>query len=158
MLSGNPDKFAVWYDAVDAWSTPKFANGCLGYFIGKELVLSSRSTLGVDLHMLSQLHCMNHSVEDVALFERPVNKAYRELCRRTFPDMDSTAIDNDFTHLVSAESLSDDGHYIFLVESGRRAKLIYGFKNESNSIREIFLDLGECQSVLRDAIARSKTV
>jgi len=156
MLSGNPDKFAVWYDAVDAWSTPKFANGCFGFFIGEEFVWSRRSTLGVDMHMLSQLHCMNHSVEDVALFERPVNAAYSELCSRTFPDVDSDATGNDFTHLVSAESLSDDGHYFFLVECGQRAKLIYGFKDEPNSVREILLGLGEFQSVVRDAIARSK--
>lgn len=154
MLTGNPDRFGIWCDAVDSWSTARFANGCLGYFIGGKLVWSSRSTLGVDLHMLANLHCMKNASEDLSLFDRSPSDAYRELCRRTFPSVDSNAEQSDFTHLVSAESLSDDGHYFFLVEGNGKAKLIYGFKDDLNSVYEVVLALGEFQSTVRDAIAK----
>ncbi|NML97402.1 hypothetical protein HHL24_05480 [Paraburkholderia sp. RP-4-7] len=154
MLSGNPDSFAIWCDAVDLWSTPDFANGCLGYFMGGELIWSNRSTLGVDLSMLARLYCMKNSVEDADLFHRPPSDAYRELCERAFPSMDSAAESSDFTHLVSAESLSDEGHYVFLIEDEKMAKLIYGFKENSREIGEVVLACGEFQSVVRDALAK----
>ncbi|WP_231337523.1 Imm42 family immunity protein [Paraburkholderia sprentiae] len=139
MLSGNPDTFAIWCDAVDPWSTPDFANGCFGYFMGGGLIWSGRSTLGVDLSMLSRLHCMKNSVEDADLFHRSQQDAYRELCARAFPSMDSDAADSDFNHLVSAESLSDDGNYVFLIEYAGLAKLIYGFQENSSEIGEVIL-------------------
>ncbi|HHY6927008.1 Imm42 family immunity protein [Burkholderia ambifaria] len=153
MLSGNPHTFAIWCDAVDSWSTSAFANGCLGYFMGGRLVWSGNSTLGVDLSMLARLYCMKNSVEDVDLFHRSPADAYRELCARAFPSLDSDAESNDFTHLVSAESLSDEGNYVFLIECAESAKLIYGFKEDENSIGEIVLGCGEFQSVIRDVLA-----
>ncbi|MBR8456641.1 immunity 42 family protein [Burkholderia dolosa] len=155
MLSGNPHTFAIWCDAVESWSTPAFANGCLGYFMGGKLVWSSNSTLGVDLSMLSRLHCMRNTVEDADLFHISPEDAYRELCNRAFPSMDSDAESNDFTHLVSAESLSDEGYYIFLVEYDESAKLIYGFKENSREAGEVVLVRGEFQSVVRDVLAKS---
>jgi Immunity protein 42 len=137
MLSGNPDTFAIGCDAVDSWSTAGFKNGCFGYSIGGKLIWSSRSTLGVDLHRLSKLHCVNNAVEDMDLFNRLVNSAYHELCKRAFPPMDSDAQNNDFIHFVSVESLSDDEHNVFLVECAAQAKLIYGFNQDPSSIYEV---------------------
>jgi hypothetical protein len=154
MLSGNPDTFAIWCDAVDQWSTPGFANGCVGYFMGGVLIWSSRSTLGVDLSMLSRLHCMKNSVEDADLFHRSPQDAYRELCTRAFPSMDSNAESNDFNHFVSSESLSDDENYVFLIEYAQLAKLVYGFKENSNEIGEVILARGEFQSVVRDILKK----
>ncbi|MBR8037525.1 immunity 42 family protein [Burkholderia cenocepacia] len=154
MLSGNPHAFAIWCDAVEPWSTPEFANGCLGYFMGERLVWSSNSTLEVDLSMLSRLRCMKNSVEDGDLFHLSPQDAYRELCNRTFPSVNSGTESNDFTHLVSAESLSDAGHYIFLVEYDESAKLIYGFKENSREASEVVLVRGEFQSVVRDVLAK----
>lgn len=156
MLTGNPDTFAIWCDAVDSWSTARFANGCLGYFIGGKLVWSSRSTLGVDLHMLSNLHCMRNASEDLFLFDQSPSDAYQELCTRAFPSVDSDVDRNDFTHLVSAESLSDDGHYFFLIEGAGGAKLIYGFKDDLSSIYEVVLALGEFQSTVRNAVEKGR--
>lgn len=154
MLSGNPDTFAIWYDAVDSWSTSDFANGCFGYFMGGSLIWSDQSTLGVDLSMLSRLHCMKNSVEDADLFHLSSQDAYRELCARAFPSTDSDAKWSDLNHLVSAESLSDDGNYIFLIECNDLAKIIYGFKEDSRKIGEIILAHGEFQSVVRDALKK----
>lgn len=154
MLSGNPNTFAIWFDAVEPWSTPAFANGCLGYFMGGELVWSSNSTLGVDLRMLSRLHCMQNSVEDESLFHLSPQDAYRELCGRAFPLLDSGAESNDFTHLVSAESLSDEGYYVFLIECAESARLIYGLNENSSEVNEVRLARGEFQSVVRDVLAK----
>jgi hypothetical protein len=99
---------------------------------------------------------MSNSVEDDRLFNLPISDAYQELCSRAFPSMDSDAEHNDFTHLVSAESLSDEGCYVFLVESLGQAKLIYGFNQDPSSIGEVVLKRGEFQSVVADAIAQSK--
>lgn len=154
MLSGNPHTFAIWCDAVESWSTPAFANGCLGYFMGGRLVWSSNSTLGVDLSMLSRLHCMRNAVEDADLFHLSSQDAYRELCNRAFPSLDSDAENNDFKHLVSAESLSDEGNYIFLVEYAESAKLVYGLKEDSRGADQVVLARGEFQSVVRDVLAK----
>jgi len=154
MLSGNPDKFAIWFDSVDSWSTDNFRNGCLGYFIAGELIWSLRSTLGVDLHGLSLLRCMNHAVEDKELFNSPPEIAYERLRERAFPSLDSDAEASDFAHVVSAESLSDEGHYLFLVEAGEQAKLIVGFKDDIGSVRQVILKHGEFQEVVRDAIRK----
>ncbi|WP_322071666.1 immunity 42 family protein [Paraburkholderia bannensis] len=156
MLSGNPDTFAIWCDPVESWSTSKFQNGCLGFFIGGKLICSTRSTLGVDLHGLSLLHCMSNAVEDGLLLNLASIDAYRTLCERAFPSIDSEADTNDFSHLVSAESLSDEGHYVFLVEGSGQAKLIYGFKDDLQSVYEIVVGLGEFQSVVRDVLGKSK--
>ncbi|MCP2087419.1 UNVERIFIED_ORG: hypothetical protein J2Y81_003436 [Paraburkholderia sediminicola] len=157
MLFGNPDTFAIWCDAVDAWSTPGFQNGCFGYFIGGKLIWSRRSTLGVDLRRLSKLHCMSNAVEDVRLFNCPISAAYDDLCERAFPSIDSDVASNDVTHLVSVESLSDDEHNVFLIECGAQAKLIYGFNGDSSSVHEVALVRGEFQSVVHDLLTHSKT-
>ncbi len=158
MLSGNPDTFAIWCDSVDFWSTDEFKNGCLGYIIAGDLVWTTRSTLGVDLHMLAGLHCMTHAVEDARIFYLETDKAYSELCERAFPSSSSDASSNDFRNLVSAESLSDDGHYIFLVEYGNQARLIYGLKGDSSGAKDVVLERGEFQVVLNQAIEKYKSV
>ncbi|GJH25796.1 immunity 42 family protein [Caballeronia novacaledonica] len=157
MLSGNPDTFAVWCDQVDSWSTDSFKNGCFGYFIEGKLIWSLQSTLGVDLHRLSLLPVMTQSAEDEHTFNMPPVEAYRQLCERTFPADDSNAQLSDFTHLVSSESLSDEGYYFFLVELGEAAKLVAGFKDDMRSVRHIVLKRGEFQEVVREAIGRFET-
>jgi len=154
MLSGNPNTFAIWCDAVDSWSTAGFKNGCFGYFIGGKLIWSNRSTLGVDLNRLSKLHCMSNAVEDIDLFNRSASDAYNELCQRAFPPADSDAESSDFTHFVSIESLSDDEHNVFLVECAAQAKLIYGFDQDPSSIYEVALRRGEFQETARAIIEK----
>jgi hypothetical protein len=56
--------------------------------------------------------------------------------------------------LVSVGSLLDDGRYIFLVESGEQAKLIFGNRNETSTVCEEVLKHSEFQAVVRDAIKR----
>lgn len=150
MLSGNPDTFAIWCDPVPSWSTDHFKNGCFAYFLGGEILWTLNSTLGVDLNLLSGLHCVTNSVEDDRLFSLPLVDAYKELCAKAFPSMDSNAGDSDYTHLVSVGSLLDKGYNVFLIESGDQAKLVYGFNDEISSIREIALSRGEFQTVISD--------
>lgn len=157
MLSGNPDTFAIWWDLVEPWSSESFQNGCLGYFAGGRLMWSTNSTLGVDLSRLEKLYCINNSVEDGRLFKLPVAQAYKELCERTFPSLDSELESSDFRYLVSSESLSDEGHYFFLVEFSGQARLIYGFQEETSSVYETFLALGEFQRVVRNATSLSRS-
>jgi hypothetical protein len=116
-----------------------------------------RSTLGVDLNLLSSLTCVKQSVDDERLFNLPITVAYAELVERAFPAMDSDAEDSDYKHLVSVGSLLDEGHDVFLVESGGQAKLLFGSRNETLTVREVILTRGEFQSVVRDAIAKSNT-
>jgi hypothetical protein len=97
---------------------------------------------------------MNNAVEDIDLFIRSTIDAYIELCKRAFPPMDSDAESSDFTHFVSAESLSDDEHNVFLVELAEQAKLIYGFDQDSSSIYEVVLRRGEFQEAVRAAIEK----
>jgi len=153
MLSGNPTTFAIWFDAVDAWSTDRFQNGCLGYFIDGGLIWSPRSTLGVDMYLLSKLPCMTRSLENDTLFSAPASLAYEELCKRAFPELDADVDENDFTHLVSADSLSDDGVFVFLVESGSQARLMYGTKERPEPI-EVALPRGEFQAVVKEALVK----
>ncbi|MET3823712.1 hypothetical protein ACVK00_005311 [Burkholderia sp. PvR073] len=152
MLSGNPDAFAIWFDSVESWSSDSFNNGCFGCFIAGELIWSLRSTLGVDIRSLSLLHSMNHPVESEEMFNLPSNSAYGRLCELAFPSLDSEAEVSDFTHLVSPESLSDEGYYLFLVELGGQAKLIAGVKDDLSSVRQVILKRGEFQEVVRGAI------
>jgi hypothetical protein len=154
MLSGNPDSFAIWFDQVDFWSTEKFKNGCFGYFIGGTLIWSLRSTLGVDVNRLGLLYAMKNSVEDEVLFNLPIQTAYERLCMQAFPSLDSGAKISDFKHFVSAESLSDDGYYAFLVECGAQAKLILGSENDASSVRQVILERGEFQRVVTEAIRK----
>jgi hypothetical protein len=154
MLFGNPDTFAIWFDSVESWSTDSFKNGCFGCFIAGELIWSLRSTIGVDLHGLSLLHAIDHSVENEEIFNLPPDLAYRRLCTLAFPSLDSDAEVSDFTHLVSPESLSDEGHYLFLVELGEQAKLIVGVHEDISSVRQVILNRGEFQEVVRNAIGK----
>ncbi|MFM0320964.1 immunity 42 family protein [Caballeronia glebae] len=156
MMIGNPDSFAIWCDSVPEWSNERFKNGCFAFFIDGRLIWSLRSTLSVDLHMLETLHCMRHGVENEHLFHMPLVHAYNELLDRAFPDIDSDAEDNDFTYLVSAESLSDDGYNVFLVEFEEKARLIYGSKRDVSSTRDLLLKRGEFQLVVREAIKKYK--
>ncbi|TKC77197.1 hypothetical protein FAZ69_32920 [Trinickia terrae] len=153
MLIGDPDAFAIWYDAVDSWSTARFKNGCFAYFIGGELLWSLNSTLGVDLNLLSGLNCIKGSVEDEKLFGLPTSVAYAELVARAFPATDSDAENSDYAHLVSTGSLLDAGFRVFLVELEDQAKLIWGSRQEVSTIREVVLKRGEFQKVVQYAIA-----
>jgi len=151
MLSGNPDTFAIWCDPVQSWSTDRFKNGCFAYFIGSEILWSLNSTLGVDLNLLSGLHCIKDSIEDDRLFSLPSAEAHIALYAQAFPSMDSDVDVSDYTHLVSVGGLLDEGHNVFLVESGDQAKLIYGFNDDLSSVREIALKRGEFQDVVLEA-------
>lgn len=157
MLIGNPDIFAIWCDPVASWSTERFKNGCFAYFLGGELTCSLRSTLGVDMHALSTLYCMENDVSDDKLFNLAATDAYAEIYASAFPSMDSDVQGNNWTHLVSVESLSDDGYNIFLVESGEEAKLLYGRGNDLLSVREVMLKRGEFQAIANEAIRTWKT-
>lgn len=93
---------------------------------------------------------MKSSLENAALFYLPALDAYEELRMRAFPEMDSDAEDSDFDNLVSPESLLDDGYEVFLVESGKDAKLICGSnKGNSSDVFEFVLKCGEFQMVVR---------
>jgi len=154
MLYGNPDVFSIWCDAVESWSTDGFQNGCFAYFIGGELLWSLRSTIGADMNLLTRLNCLAGSVEDARLFNLPCIEAYVELCALAFPSMDSSAERSDYTHLVSVGSLLDEGHNVFLVESGAKAKLIYGLNNDLSHVREVVIKRGEFQAVVTDATGK----
>jgi len=158
MLSGDPYRFAILCDKVDSWSDdfyPHFHNGCFGYFIGGQLIWSLRSTLGDDIGSLEISHCMKHSVEDERIFNLPAHDAYRDLCSRAFPSVDSDAEDSDFRYLVSVNSsLSDEGWNVFLVEHAEEAKLIYGFNQNADKVNEVILRRGEFQQVAREAIEK----
>lgn len=156
MLIGNPDGFAIWCDSVAEWSDERFMNGCFAFFIDGSLIWSLRSTLGVDLHMLETLYCMGNSVENERIFNLPLERAYDELLGSAFPEIDSDAENNDFTYLASAESLSDDGYNVFLVEFEEQARLIYGLKRGDGLVRDAFIKRGEFQLVVREAIKRYK--
>jgi hypothetical protein len=156
MLTGNPDTFAIWCDQVDSWSTDKFSNGCFGYFIAGNLVRSLRSTLGVDFHRLNLLHVMNHRVEDQSLFELPDQDAYFRLHKMAFPDQYSDSPVNDFTHLISTESMSDEENYIFLVEFKDEAKIISGYKDHASTVLSVSLQQGEFQKIVREATEKFK--
>lgn len=158
MLTGKPDTFAIWCDAVDSWSTDHFKNGCFSYFIGGELLWSLNSTLGADLNLLSGVNAVLADVVDEKLFKLPASDAYNELVEKAFPDMDSEAEDSDYKHLVSVGSLLDAGYNVFLVEFGEHAKLIWGKRDAIPSVREVTLARGEFQSVVNDAIRRAKAV
>ncbi|VVE58697.1 hypothetical protein PHO31112_05362 [Pandoraea horticolens] len=97
---------------------------------------------------------MNNSVEDEVIFNMPLHTAYERLCVQAFPSLDSDVKVSDFRHLVSAESLSDDGYYAFLVECGVQAKLILGYENDASSVRQVFLERDEFQRVVREAIKK----
>lgn len=99
---------------------------------------------------------MSHSVQDERLFKLQASEAYGELCSRAFPATESDAEISDFTHLASAESLSDDGYNVFLVESAREAKLIFGFNDDPNSVTDTILSLGEFQAVVSSAWQKIK--
>ena len=73
---------------------------------------------------------------------------------QSFPSMDSSAERSDYTHLVSVGSLLDEGHNVFLVESGAKAKLIYGLNNDLSHVREVVIKRGEFQAVVTDATGK----
>ncbi|MDP9581014.1 UNVERIFIED_ORG: hypothetical protein J2791_000295 [Burkholderia contaminans] len=97
---------------------------------------------------------MNYPVENEEIFNLPSDFAYERLCKLAFPSLDSDAEVSDFKHLVSPESLSDEGCYLFLVELGEQAKLIAGVKKDLGSVRQVILKRGEFQEVVRRAIER----
>lgn len=112
---------------------------------------SQNSTLNVDLHLLSKLPSLIAPVEDDHIFHMPLIEAYSELYRRAFPSADSDAKMSDYKNLVSARSLLDEGHNFFLVESGSRARLIYGFDGDLSSVFDVSLEREEFCCVIREA-------
>ncbi|WP_390623181.1 Imm42 family immunity protein [Ralstonia syzygii] len=60
MMVGDPNVFAIWLDAVESWSSGRFRNGCLSYFIDGKIVLSKNSTVGTDISLLSSMECMKN--------------------------------------------------------------------------------------------------
>lgn len=152
MLVGDPNRFAIWFDPVETWSTERFQNGSFAYFVGGRLLWSLKSTIGVDLHMLEGLECMDKSTENSRLFDLPTAKAYQEMCALAYPSMDSDVEDSDYTYVVSPQSLSDEGYCIFLIESNEKAKLIHGVDADLSSVQEFHLELGEFQRVVAAAI------
>ncbi|MBB6581621.1 immunity 42 family protein [Ralstonia solanacearum] len=156
MIVGDPYVFAIWLDVVDSWSSGRFRNGCLSYFINGKVVLSTNSTIGTDVALLESMECLKADAEDARLFELSASKAYAELYDRAFPSMDSTAEDSDYKHFVSPPSLMDEGHIFFLIESGEVAKLVYGFKGDASSITENSMRRGDFQAIVRGVIERWK--
>jgi hypothetical protein len=86
------------------------------------------------MQLLSTLHCTKNDVSNNALYHLAARDAHAKLHANAFPSMDSDAQENDWIHLVSVQSLSDDGNNIFLVESGERAKSLYGSDDDLLSV------------------------
>ncbi|MBI0329327.1 immunity 42 family protein [Burkholderia plantarii] len=147
MLIGDPRKFAIWFDSVESWSDERFRNGCFSYFIGGEIIFSTRSTIDVDINGLRNFSCLKNSIENELLFNLSACQAYDRLYEITFPSIESGNV-NDFSYYVTTESLSDDGYSVFLVEFESKAKLIFGRAEGVGNIGEFFLDRGEFQLVV----------
>lgn len=154
MLTGNPDNFAIWFDAVDEWSTDYFKNGCMAYFIDGRIFYSLNSTLNTDVNLLSSMNCMTHSVENRELYEMPALHAYRKLVEGAFPETDSGAEDSNYTHLITCGSLLDLGLRAFLVEYGEMAKIIWRSDGDKSEAAEVLLKRGEFQEIVADTVKK----
>jgi Immunity protein 42 len=154
MLVGNPDRFAIWFDAVDSWSTEQFNNGCIAYFFGGDPVWSLNSTLNTDISLLSVMKCMSEDVEDPDMYRLPVARAYEKLVKMAFPDVDSGDNESDYKHLVATGSLLDEGYRVFLVECDREAKIILCNEKSNSGVKEFILNRGEFQGVISEAVRR----
>jgi len=73
-----------------------------------------------------------------------------------FPDQYSDSPVNDFTHLISTESMSDEENYIFLVEFKDEAKIISGYKDHASTVLSVSLQQGEFQKIVREATEKFK--
>ncbi|WP_247423046.1 Imm42 family immunity protein [Ralstonia pseudosolanacearum] len=153
MIFGDPNLFSVWFDPVELWSTNSIKNGCLSYVIGGKFISTAKSTIGADITQMSALECLRRDIGDGGIFDLPVREAYKVLCDRAFPSVDSGANCSERTYLVSVGSLLDDGHNIFLLNSESKSKLICGCDGGSGeSVFELILDNGVVESVIRGSI------
>lgn len=152
MLVGDPDRFAIWLDAVESWSTDYFDNGCLAYLVGGRTVVSFNSTLNSDISLLSSMCCMGESVQDCDLFSLPASLAFSKLVERAFPQVDSGSNQSDYKHVITVGSLLDEGCRAFLIEESEKAKIIMCEGKINPEITEIILVRGEFQEVVSKAV------
>ncbi len=151
MIVGNPYSFAVQFDIVKDWSDTTFKNGIFRYIISGNFFPRDvfNATLGTEMLDLEDLSCIKGEIGDSGLFNLPTNAIYEELSNRVFPDDQDK--DNDFTHLVSTQSLNDEGYYFFLLNGNSHARLI-GSVSRGAGIFEFSLEKGLFESVIKQVI------
>lgn len=153
MIFGDPEKFAIWFDRVEAWAYEDFDNGILFYLtnwklIGREVKFP---TLASDMYNLGfKIRCVEAQKVDVRLQNLPTDEAYEEIYNRTF------AIgleENDSSFWISTTSQSDLGEEIFLLKtSDEFDRLLFGFGPDGKLAKETKLPKGEVLAVLREAV------
>ncbi|GAB7128663.1 hypothetical protein JCM19000A_31710 [Silvimonas sp. JCM 19000] len=142
MIFGDPYKFAVIAEKVDPWSDKDFRNGIFLFSIGGNIFPSNLQviTYHIDLVGISKMGDTNRDVAQDQ-FLRPTRDIYDALYEITYPPFESD-LDNDYTYLISTQSLQDAKCDIFLIQSGDFEKIIYGCGTFGFSIGEIVLERG----------------
>jgi len=163
MIAGNPDKFSIYFDIVEEWSNPSFAEGVFFYiveckFYPREIPKES-STLNVCLNELMGLinKLSNYSVENESLFYLPKEEAYEKLNSIRFVPYEKYILsgkEEDYTYSISIGEMLSYMDEIYLISSKSKEKILYKEQN-SSEIYEAVFEKGYVLSVMKKA---SKTM
>lgn len=122
MIIGDPYRLSVIIEKVQMWSDSSFHNGifmvCIdGKMFPNELI---NVTLSSELRQLSDI--VSNIIENEALYSMDKNILFETLYNITYPSDLET--DNDYSYLISPQSLADNDYFIFAVKSKNNVKII----------------------------------
>lgn len=126
MIFGNPDRFAVLFELVEAWNdSDAFLNGLLYFCIGGELFPDEMlsSTLSYEIPVLQDQ--LVHIAVDQQVFALPKKLAFCHMYRAAFPE-DWETTDNDYRYQLTPDSFGDADCHVFAVSNGEYVRVLGG--------------------------------
>ena len=130
MIFGDPSKFAVSWEIVDAWSTKTIKNGLFSMYVDFKLLGNRKNivhALGANLHeLLKNVHSHEEqtAIPTDYLSNTP-EEIFSSLCEYTFPKRDYGQ-NNGREYLAVPFGIYDEGDVAFFVRNGTQDRIYYG--------------------------------
>ncbi len=158
MLIGDPYKFAIIFDRVDAWNASlSDSNGyfslCVDGKVFPEFAINSILSVSIN----DVRNSLVNIPADETIYDMDKDDAIKVLYQLVYPDFDSDD-ENDYRFLISTNDLTDNDYFIFAVGGKDRirllaAKLMYDFAEsthifEKAEITDIVIEKEEINDIV----------
>ncbi len=160
MIFGDPDKFSIYIDVVEDWSSPSFLEGLFFYIVDRKFcsraIPKNSSTLGV--YAMDLCRMVNHletiSVENEKIFKLPIKESYKELNYLRFVPYEEYLETNrieDYTYDIAIGEMSSTINEIYLVSYQNQEKILYK-DLETEELFEYILEKGYVESIMKQVL------
>lgn len=126
MIIGDPYKFSLLIERIDAWNVDRtFSNGVLLFSIDGNYFPKEIMTIELKGELRHLKEKLLNPVVNEKIFSMQTKQAFTEIYNITFPeDIDEY---NDYSFDISPEAFSDKDCFVFVVSNGGKVRIMAAY-------------------------------